>query len=68
MSNRDILKNLNFCGYYDETKKYVIEIDKESAIKLLGRIIIRDADSEDYKELEDILKEELQSDIVKINY
>lgn len=68
MSNRDILKNLNFCGYYDETKKYVIELDKESAIKLLGRIIIRDADSEDYKELEDILKEELQSDIVKINY
>ena len=68
MSNRDILKNLNFCGYYDETKKYVIEIDKESAIKLLGRIIIRDADLEDYKELEDILKEELQSDIVKINY
>lgn len=67
MSNRDILKNLNFCGYYDETKKYVIEIDKESAIKLLGRIIIRDADLEDYKELEDILKEELQSDIVKIN-
>lgn len=68
MSNRDILKNLNFCGYYDETKKYVIEIDKESAIKLLGRIIRRDADPEDYKELEDILKEELQSDIVKINY
>ncbi len=68
MSNRDILKDLNFCGYYDETKKYVIELDKESAIKLLGRIIIRDADSEDYKELEDILKEELQSDIVKINY
>lgn len=67
MSNRDILKNLNFCGYYDETKKYVIEIDKESAIKLLGRIIIRDADLKDYKELEDILKEELQSDIVKIN-
>lgn len=68
MSNRDILKDLNFCGYYDETKKYVIELDKESAIKLLGRIIIRDADPEDYKELEDILKEELQSDIVKINY
>lgn len=68
MSDRDILKNLNFCGYYDETKKYVIEIDKESAIKLLGRIIRRDADPEDYKELEDILKEELQSDIVKINY
>lgn len=68
MSNRDILKNLNFCGYYDETKKYVIEIDKESAIKLLGRIIIRDADLKDYKELEDILKKELQSDIVKINY
>lgn len=68
MSNRDILKDLNFCGYYDETKKYVIELDKESAIKLLGRIIIRDADLEDYKELEDILKEELQSDIVKINY
>lgn len=68
MSNRDILKNLNFCGYYDETKKYVIEIDKESAIKLLGRIIIRDANVGDYKELEDILKEELQSDIVKINY
>lgn len=68
MSNRDILKDLNFCGYYDETKKYVIELDKESAIKLLRRIIIRDADLEDYKELEDILKEELQSDIVKINY
>ena len=67
MSNRDILKNLNFCGYYDETKKYVIEIDKESAIKLLERIIIRDADLKDYKKLEDILKEELQSDIVKIN-
>lgn len=67
MSNRDILKNLNFCGYYDETKKYVIEIDKESAIKLLGRIIIRDADLKVYKKLEDILKEELQSDIVKIN-
>lgn len=67
MSNRDILKNLNFCGYYDETKKYVIEIDKESAIKLLGRIIIRNADLKVYKELEDILKEELQSDIVKIN-
>lgn len=68
MSNRDILKNLNFCGYYDETKKYVIEIDKESAIKLLGRMIIMDANVGDYKELEDILKEELQSDIVKINY
>lgn len=68
MSNRDILKNLNFCGYYDETKKYVIEIDKESAIKLLGRMIIRDANVGDYKELEDILKKELQSDIVKINY
>lgn len=68
MSNRDILKNLNFCGYYDETKKYIIEIDKESAIKLLGRMIIRDANVGDYKELEDILKEELQSDIVKINY
>lgn len=68
MSNRDILKNLNFCGYYDETKKYVIEIDKESAIMLLGRMIIRDANVGDYKEMEDILKEELQSDIVKINY
>lgn len=68
MSNRDILKDLNFCGYYDETKKYVIELDKESAIMLLGRMIIRDANVGDYKELEDILKEELQSDIVKINY
>ena len=68
MSNRDILKDLNFCGYYDETKKYVIKLDKESAIMLLGRMIIRDANVGDYKELEDILKEELQSDIVKINY
>ena len=68
MSNRDILKDLNFCGYYDETKKYVIELDKESAIMLLGRMIIRDANVGDYKELEDILKEELQSDIAKINY
>lgn len=68
MSNRDILKNLNFCGYYDETNKYVIEIDIESVIKLLGRIIIRDADPADYEEIEDIIKEELQSDIVKINY
>lgn len=67
MSNRDILKNLNFCGYYDETKKYVIEIDKESAIKLLGRMIIRDANADDYRELEDIIKEELQADIIKIN-
>ncbi len=68
MSNRDILKNLNFCGYYDETNKYVIEIDIESVIKLLGRIIIRDADLADYEEIEDIIKEELQADIIKINH
>ena len=37
--DEDLLKDINYCGYWDETKKYVIEIDKHSATKLMARLI-----------------------------
>lgn len=39
--DEDLLKDINYCGYWDDAKKYVIEIDKNSAIKLMARLIAK---------------------------
>lgn len=36
--DRDLLNNINYCGYWNEDKKYIIEIDKKSAVKLMARL------------------------------
>lgn len=39
--DEDLLKDIKYCGYWDDANKYVIEIDKNSAIKLMARLIAK---------------------------
>lgn len=37
MSNKELLSQLFFEGYYDDNGNYCIEIDKENAVELIKR-------------------------------
>lgn len=37
--NEDLLKDINYCGYWNDSNRYVIEIDKKSAVKLMARLV-----------------------------
>lgn len=39
MKNNELLKNANYCGYYDDTNKFVLEIDKDELERILAKYL-----------------------------
>lgn len=39
MKNKEFLKNTNYCGYYDDKKKFIIEIDKDELEEILAKYL-----------------------------